>query len=296
MRSLRTPFSFLANALSLENSAAPLVVGRVALFGLWALITALIHQSEHLPNLNISVAPYEVAGTVLGLLMVLRTNAGYERWWEGRRLWGSIVNASRSLAVASMAYGVDDPAWRSRVARRIAVFVHVSRRSLRGQRVLPEVEALLGTAEANALIEANHMPTTASLALARELRAGLPDFAFLQADALRVLLLDNLGGCERISSSPLPSAYAIEVRRFIMLFLLILPFVLFDKVPRGQSVWAVPLLVLLIAYPFMAIEKIGHELQQPFNLHRLNHLQLDTFTSTIEQNVLAILEPEKAKA
>ena len=293
---MRTPFSFLANALSLENSAAPLVVGRVSLFGLWALIMALIHKSEHLADLNVSVAPYEVAGTVLGLLMVLRTNAGYERWWEGRKLWGSIVNASRSLAVSAASHGVDDPEWRSRVARRIAVFAHVSRRSLRGQRVLPEVEELLGSAEAQSLIDSEHMPTAASLELARELRAGLPDFAFLQADTLRVLLLDNLGGCERISSCPLPLAYAIEVRRFILLFLLTLPFVLFDKVPKAQSVWAVPLLTLLVAYPFMAIDKIGHELQQPFLLHRLNHLTLDRFTSMIEQNVLAILEPGKARS
>jgi putative membrane protein len=158
--------------------------------------------------------------------------------------------------------------------------------------VLPEVEALLGPLEAGALKNSVHMPTTACCDLAKELRAGLPDFAFLEADALRSVLMDNIGGCERIASSPLPMAYAIETRRFIFLFLICLPFVLFNQFSKGVAIWAVPLLTVLVAYPFLAIDKIGHELQHPFDLHRLNHLALDRFTSTIERNVLAILEPE----
>ena len=291
MRPRVLPFSFLRNALSIEGSAAPLVAGRVAMFGFWAFLMALIHRSKYLPDLNIAVAPYEVAGAALGLLMVLRTNAGYERWWEARKHWGSIINASRSLADAASAYGRDDPAWRQRVARRIAVFAHVARRSLRDQRVLPEVAALIGQAEADALIASCHMPTTAARDLARELRVGLDDFAFLQADALRSRLLDDLGSCERIATTPLPSAYAIEVRRFIFLFLVSLPFVLFDKIDKAQTVWAVPVLVLLVAYPFLAIDKIGHELQHPFEIYRLNHLPLDEFTSRIEANVMALLDP-----
>lgn len=291
MSSKLTPFSFLTHALSVNGSAAPRVVGRVLAFGLWAFVMALIHRSKYLPDLNILVAPYELAGAALGLLMVLRTNAGYERWWEGRKLWGSIINASRSLAIAASAYGPDDPAWRAGVARRIAVFAHVARRSLRGQRGLPEVAALLGQAEAEALAACDHMPTTASRDLARALRPGLDDFAFLQADAQRCRLIDDLGGCERIANTPLPLAYTIEIRRFIFLYLVTLPFILFETIPKAQVVWAVPLMVLFVAYPFVAIDKIGHELQHPFEFGRLNHLPLDEFTSRIEANVLALLDP-----
>ncbi len=291
MRSLSTPLSFLYHVLSIEGSAAPLVLGRVFVFGLWAFVMAVVHKSDHLPDLNIAVAPYEVAGAALGLLMVLRTNGGYERWWEGRKLWGSILNSSRSLAITASAYGPDDPAWRAGIGRRIAAFAHLSRRSLRGQRDIPEVAALLGQDEADALAASFHMPTTVARDLSRELRAGLDDFAFLQADALRTRLIEDLGGCERISNTPLPMAYAIEVRRFIFLFLITLPFVLFDKIEKSQSVWAVPLLVLLVAYPFLAIDKIGHELQHPFEIYRLNHLPLDQFTTRVESNVMALLDP-----
>jgi ion channel-forming bestrophin family protein len=296
MKPKSTPFSFLSHALSIEGSAAPLIMGRVALFGLWAFAMSVIHKSEHLPNLNIAVAPYELAGAALGLLMVLRTNAGYERWWEGRKLWGAIVNDSRSLAISAVSLGPADPEWRSRVVRRVATFAHVARRSLRGQRMLPEVVALLGQGEADALIESDHMPTAAARDLARDLREGLPDFAFLQADSLRVRLIDSLGGCERIAKTPLPMAYAIEVRRFILLFLASLPFVLFEQLPKSQVLWAVPLLVVLVAYPFLAIDKIGHEMQHPFEIYRLNHLPLDEITSTIERNLLALIEPSPKPA
>ncbi len=241
--------------------------------------------------MNISVAPTELAGAALGLLMVLRTNAGYDRWWEARKLWGSMVNATRSLAVSAAAYGPDDQVWRSDVARRIATFTHLARRSLRNERDLPEVAALLGDKEAQRLATADHMPTTVLIDLARLLQFGLADFQFLQADTLRAQLMDNLGGCERIAKTPLPLAYAIEVRRFIFLFLFTLPLVLFNQVPRDQMLWAVPLLTVMVAYPFLAIDKIGYELQHPFDTHRLNHLPLDNFTTMIERNVLAVLEP-----
>ena len=88
------------------------------LFGLFALAVTAVDLNAHLPDLNIEITPFEVAGGVLSLLLVLRTNAGYERWWEGRRIWGDIVNRSRNLAVAALSYGPDDPAWRDQIVRR----------------------------------------------------------------------------------------------------------------------------------------------------------------------------------
>ena len=98
--------------------------------------------------MSIEVGPHEVAGALLGLLLVLRTNAGYERWWEARKLWGGIVNQSRNLAMAALAYGPDDPAWREQIVRWTAAFAHVARASLRGERDVPELVALLGREEA----------------------------------------------------------------------------------------------------------------------------------------------------
>ncbi len=290
MKPITTPFSFWIDALKLDGSAAWLVLPRVACFGVWALALATIHTHKYLPSLNIEVAPYEAAGAALGLLMVLRTNAGYDRWWEARKLWGGITNTTRSLAISATAYGSNDLQWRSRILRRIIVFAHVSRRSLRSERDLPEVATLVGPDETRMIAESDHMPSTVARLIALDLRSGLDDFTFLQTDALRVLLIELIGGCEKILKTPLPLAYAIEVRRFIFLFLLTLPFVLFQQISMERVLWLAPLVTVLVAYPLLAIDKIGHELQEPFFIHRLNHLPLDEFTSTIERNVLALGE------
>ena len=100
---------FWAEALAIAGSALPLVLPLRLLFGLFALAVTAVDLNAALPDLNIEITPFEVAGGVLSLLLVLRTNAGYERWWEGRRIWGDIVNRSRNLAVAALSYGPDDP-------------------------------------------------------------------------------------------------------------------------------------------------------------------------------------------
>jgi ion channel-forming bestrophin family protein len=287
----RRQASFWIEAITIQGSATPLVLGRVAMFGVIALVVTAIDRYEHLPNLGIDVAPYEVAGAALGLLLVLRTNAGYDRWWEARRLWGGIVNQSRNLAIAALAYGPDDPAWRDRFVRRVAAFAHVSRRSLRGERGLPEVAALLGPDEAARIAAAEHMPGAVARALGDDLRLacdrlGMDRFAFLQADRERAALIDHLGGCERILRTPLPRAYTIQIRRFILLFLGMLPFALLTKVG-----WLTPLITVLVAYPIFSLDHIGSELQDPFSIGRLNHLPLDDICATIEGNLLALLDP-----
>ncbi len=109
MKFLQKERLFWAEALTIVGSAMPLVMPRALLFGLFALAVTAVHFNTKLPDLNIDITPFEVAGGALSLLLVLRTNAGYERWWEGRRLWGDIVNRSRNLAVAALSYGPDDP-------------------------------------------------------------------------------------------------------------------------------------------------------------------------------------------
>src|SRR4051812_24463339 len=124
MSFLRKERLFWTESLAIAGSASPLIIPRVLLFGLFALAVTVVHFEEGWPKFIIDVTPFEVAGGVLSLLLVLRTNAGYDRWWEGRRLWGDIVNRSRNLAVAALGYGPDDPAWRDQIVRRAAGFAH----------------------------------------------------------------------------------------------------------------------------------------------------------------------------
>ena len=140
-------YSFWIGALMWHGSVTPRVTVDVLWFGALAAVTVVICELvEHLfgVKMQVAVGPFEAAGAVLGLLLVMRTNAGYDRWWEARKLWGGIVNQSRNLAVAALAYGPTDSAWRVKFVRWAAAFPHVVRRSLRGERSLPEIERLLG--------------------------------------------------------------------------------------------------------------------------------------------------------
>jgi putative membrane protein len=286
------PRRFWRDAFALEGSSTPQVLSRGLKFTLIAVAVCGLNDLVH-PDLGIEVGPYEFAGAALGVLLVLRTNAGYDRWWEARKLWGGIVNQSRDLSIAALSFGPSDPRWRALIVRWTAAFAHVTRRSLRDERSLPEVAALLGEDQARRIAESEHMPSYVSRTIAGLLREardglGLDSFAFLQIDRDRATLVDHLGGCERILSAPLPRAYSIHIRRFIFLYLATLPFPLLH-----QFGWLTPLVTMLIAYPILSLDQIGLELQNPFSTRNMGHLPLDEITSKIEKNLLALLVDDR---
>ena len=280
---------FWTEAWRLRDSATFPVLWRGLAFGLVALGICLINSVTPF-DLGIEITPYELAGAALSLLLVLRTNAGHDRWWEARKLWGGIVNSSRNLVIATLAYGPRDPDWRRRFASWTAAYAHVCRRSLRNERELPEVAALIGTEEAARIAASGHMPGYVASGLARLLgealeRNEIDPLAFSWAERQRAALVDHLGGCERIQKTPLPRAYSVQIRRFIFLFLAAAPFALILRIG-----WLTPLMTMLIAYPVLVLDEIGAELQYPFSPRSLNHLPLDEICAAIESNLLELAE------
>ncbi|HEX8199975.1 MAG TPA: bestrophin family ion channel, partial [Isosphaeraceae bacterium] len=149
---------FWTEAFALKGAATLRVLPSVLAFGAVASFICLLDRAG--VKLSVEIGPYEVAGALLGLLLVLRTNAGYERWWEARKLWGGIVNQSRNLALVALAYGPADRRWREQVVRWTAAFSHAARASLRGQREVPELVRLLGPGPAGRVLAARHMPNS----------------------------------------------------------------------------------------------------------------------------------------
>ncbi len=284
---------FWVEVFGIQGSALPLIVLRVLVIGGYASLVKVLHDSELLGyQLHSNIGPHEVAGVALGLLLVLRTNAGYERWWEGRKLWGGIVNQSRNLAIDALAYGPADREWREQVVRWTAAFPHATRLSLRDQRQSDSLTALLGQEAADRLFACHHMPNAVARHIASLLREGFENlgmspFAYHQTEAQRASLIDHMGACERIRSSPLPLAYRIEIRRFILFFLLTLPFAILE-----DAGWLTPVATMLVAAPIFALDKIGTELQFPFTLTSLNKLPLDQLCLKIETDLLALLHAD----
>ncbi len=99
------------------------------------------------------------------------------------------------------------------------------------------------------------------------------------------LLIDHIGACERILKTPLAFAYEAKIRRFIVLYLILVPFALVEK-----AGWFTPFISMFISYPILSLDHIGAVLQNPFSEKALSHLPLDDISLSIEKNLLALSE------
>lgn len=289
---------FWREAFALHGSVTPRVMPLVLIFGLIAGLTCLVSWLIEKPlqmRLALAVAPFEFAGAALAVLLVLRTNSGYDRWWEARKLWGGIVNQSRNLIISAFSYGPPSLEWREALVRWTATFPYVASHGLRGEKPSDQVAKLVGSQACHQIAHSPHMPSFVALKLADLLRDAcdrgeMDRFAFMQIDRERALLIDYIGGCERILKSPLPHVYSIKIRRFIVLFLLTLPLALMHRLNGEWGNWLVPLITIMVAYPLLSLDQIGIELQNPFSKSNLSHLPLDDICTTIERNLMGMLE------
>ena len=286
--------TFWREAISIKGSVTPIVIFNVFVFGIIAAFICVVdHYIEEVfqVNLALEVGPHEIAGAALGLLLILRTNAGYDRWWEGRTLWGGIVNQSRNLALESQAYGPKDKVWSTELITWVKAFPYAAKSSLRSEKELGKFEQLLGKSEAEKLIASSHMPFYVLIKIAGLLssaldKGSLNSFAFAQMERERSLLMDHIGACERILKTPLPLVYSVKIRRFVALFLVTLPFALLHHM---ETDWLVPLVIMLVGYPLLSLDQIGIELQNPFYKSSLNHLPLDEIAEGIEKTLQEML-------
>lgn len=280
--------SFWRCATAFDGAITSLIAWDVLVIGLSSI--ACVFAFKAVPELSLEVGPVEIAGGALGLMLVFRSNAGYERWWEGRKIWGQITNATRTLVQAGLAYGPSQSPWRSQWVQWCACFPHAARMSLRATRDPAVFEPLVGATEAQRISEAIHMPSYVTYRLSLLLaeanaRGELSAPAFINMEAVRAQLVAAIGACERIASTPLPRVYVLNFRRFLAVYLLCLPAAL-----AGRVGWATPFLTMLVAYPTMGLDRIAQELQAPFNPKRVSHLPLDSICAAIEQNSLGLLK------
>ena len=221
--------------------------------------------------------------------MVFRTNAGHERWWEARKLWGAIVNQSRNLLIMTWNYGSDDKHWREEMTKWVVVFSFATKESLRLKKDFNNLQDTLNESEIEDLKNAQHMPIFVAGKISGLLQQARSEYnldmlLFTQFEKQRILLIDHIGACERILKTPMPLVYAIKTRRFILLYLLLLPFSLIDLSSSMSAIIA-----MLVAYPLLSIDKIGLELQNPFAQKNLSHLPLETICQGIKNTGIDML-------
>lgn len=226
---------------------------------------------------------HSIVSPALALLLVFRTNQSYDRWWEGRKLWGSMVNTCRNFARASSVHLATDPDLLTRVLELISAFPQATTAVLRGQ---DWAAAGLHEDDRKHILALAHRPTAVCQRITYHLKAArdrglISDLVFLSIDANCQTLVDVIGACERIHKTPLPFAYVVHLRRALVLYCATLPLALLSSFG-----WTTVPIVFGVSYVLLGIEEIGVEIEDPFEGDD-NDLPLEKITHSIETNVRA---------
>lgn len=241
-----------------------------------------------------------VPSIVLGLLLVFRTNTAYERFWEGRKLWGLLVNTVRNLArqiwVSITETSVADQTAKVETLKLLVAFAIAIKLHLRSDPLDAEIAALLPPTQFEKLQSMHNPPLEIAFWIADYLQAqhdkgNINTYQLTAMMTLLDLMVDVLGGCERIVKTPIPLAYSIHLKQLVFIYCLALPFQLV-----GSLGWGTPLIAGLISFTIFGIEEIGIEIENPFGKDP-NDLPLDDICRTMYRNIqdLITLAPNCCK-
>ncbi len=279
------PHRWLDHLFDVKGSLIREIALRVLSCLAWAV--AVVAFDRYVRDVGIPPTVHTLVGVALGMLLVFRTNSSYNRFWEGRQLWGSLINEARNLGRAASVHLRGDPELLDHVIRWTGVFPYAVKNALRGTEGLGPIADTLPRAERDWVLCSDHPPLsiatriTARLVKARD-KGLISDITLASIDRNVQLLVDYLGGCERINSTPLPFAYMVHLRRVIIVYCFTLPFALV-----GTFGWATVLATLGVAYTLLGIEEIGVEIENPFGFDA-NDLALEDLCGKIAMNLLAL--------
>jgi putative membrane protein len=254
----------------------------------------LLYKAGHLQWAALEQIPLSLFGSVIGVILAFRNSTSYARGWEARTLWGSIVNNSRSWArmvTTVMRSDSDHPEFvqfRQRMVYYQIAWVHALRQHLRRLDPCDEIKKLLTAEEFAELRGQKNIPVAIqqwqSLLLRRALDAGWIDMA--QWHAMNQSLddlVDAQGGAERIKNTPMPRQYDFLPQICAHIFCFLLPLAMVSGLG-----WFTPLGSTLVGFIFLALDKIGRDLEDPFD-NKVNDIPLTAICTTIEINLRQML-------
>ncbi len=231
---------------------------------------------------------HQIAGFIISMVLVFRINTAYDRWWEGRKLWGSLINNSRNLAIKLHAFvPQNDLTARTELHKLISNFPFALKEHLRGNTTAEDIKFSPYLTEEN-YNKIAHKPNY----IARQLTNYTLDLCkknvssqneYLSFNENLNQLTDICGACERIKNTPIPYSYSIFIKKIIFLYIITMP------VTFGLTIgyWAVPI-VMIMFYAFASLELISEEIEDPFGTDS-NDLPTDEISVKIKENVREIL-------
>ncbi len=290
-------------ALTIQGSVLPRIIIKVICYGGFGLLVSILYAAK-LP-VSAKALGGLIPSIVLGLLLVFRTNTAYERFWEGRKAWGTIVNNIRNLSrliwvAISEDSPLDSPGERAFHQRQdkeqalnlLVAFAIATKLHLRSQPVDDSIAKLISPLQFTKLRIAGNPPLEIAFWISDYLQSQYEQgrISLYQMNQLQHLLsgmVDMLGACERILRTPIPLAYAIHLKQLLLIYCVLLPFQIVEDLK-----WLTAPSMMLISFTLFGIEAIGVEIENPFGTDP-NDLPLDTICTTIQNNIndLTSIEP-----
>jgi ion channel-forming bestrophin family protein len=245
-------------------------------------IVAFLENEVFQVTFKNTTAIHSLVGFVLSLLLVFRTNTAYERWWDGRKLWGSVTNDARAFAMKLNSI-LRDKNDKRRFEIMIVNFAFSLKNHLRGNKNIEEIIET-GKYTRDRYDKMQHIPNKILSDIYIEV-----DLLFDQKkiDGSQLLFLkdelqslaNTTGACERIKNTPIPFSYNMFIKKVIFLYVFTMPI----GFVREFGYWAMPIVASLF-YIFASIELIAEEIEEPFGDDE-NDLPLDTICTNIKNNL-----------
>lgn len=229
-------------------------------------------------------------GIILGLLLVFRTNSAYERWWEGRKLWGQLVNDSRNLCLQIRSQDSILPSDRKRFGELVISFAYALKHHLRGTLPSTPLPGVGKLSDAESKHVPMHIAGKIYGMLSQWRKAELIDgFTSMTLESFPCSFVNVAGSCERIKNSPIAISYRAFMRQGIALNLMVLPWYMSQQF---SIAWSMPL-VLISTYFLIGIELIAEDVEDPFGYDG-DDLPLDNICAGLRDTVSRIMKVEDA--
>lgn len=291
--------------LILRGSVLQRIRLSLAINTLLAILVTLAHGNLFSVKITLTPIPFTLIGLPLAIFLGFRNNTAYDRYWEGRKLWGELVIQTRTLArqclgLMQLSQPIDpaqrDSDVRVRMVHRAIAYAHALRLQLRDQPG-SEVQRWVTAQEWQALRDKPVGKRTDALmmTMGQDLggcvrRGEIDPCLAARVDTTLTEMVGAAASCERIRHTPMPFSYALLLHRTAYMYCFLLPFGLVDI-----TGFMTPFVVAIVAYTFFGLDALGDELEEPFGLES-NDLPLDTICRGIEISLLETLNDPNVPA
>jgi ion channel-forming bestrophin family protein len=261
-------------------------------------------EDLNINHISIPLGVPTILGTVISLLLAFRSNQAYDRWWEARVVWGSVVNDSRTFTRQILSFvhtpypedGVSD--FQKKIINRQIAWNYSLGQSLRGLDPLEGLGRLISKKELNFAAAHDSVPYALINLHAKDVKMSLEEgwineFQQVEIDRTLTRLCDSMGKCERIKNTVFPTTYSLYIHFALYFFILLLPFGIIEYV----GVIEIPLVTIVASF-FLLIERMAVHLQDPFE-NKPTDTPMFAIARNIERNLKQMIQgeevPEPAK-